>query len=101
MLPRSCCLLFFFGFNLPLLSNLGVNNTVAHAQSDGAYWDNYVQKRVPKRLWNKYQGAKKKQGVCVAKGIWSAVAYHKLSWDAAIQAAYNASSCHDLLSRYP
>ncbi|EOD92779.1 hypothetical protein Q9I_02786 [Enterococcus faecalis EnGen0074] len=34
------------------------------------------------------------------KGIWSAVAFHKLSWSAVIQAAYNASFCHSFYRQY-
>ena len=77
-----------------------VNFTTAYAQSDDGYQDNFAKSKVPKHLWNKYQQAKAKQCACIMKGIWSAVAFHKLSWSAAIQAAYNASSCHSFNRQY-
>lgn len=88
------------GVNIPFSSVVGVNSTTAYAQSDDGYWDNFAKSKVPKHLWNKYQQAKAKQGACIMKGIWSAVAFHKLSWSAAIQAAYNASSCHSFNRQY-
>ncbi|EMC2444983.1 hypothetical protein VB884_002627 [Enterococcus faecalis] len=88
------------GVNIPFSSVVGANSTTAYAQSDDGYWDNFAKSKVPKHLWNKYQQAKAKQGACIMKGIWSAVAFHKLSWSAAIQAAYNASSCHSFNRQY-
>lgn len=92
--------IFLSGSNIPFLSNLGMNSSVAYAQSDDGYWNNFAKSKVPKHLWNRYQQVKAKQGACIIKGIWSAVAFHKLSWNAAFQAAYNASSCHSFNRQY-
>lgn len=92
--------IFLSSINIPLLSSLGINSSVAYAQSDDGYWDNFAKSKVPKHLWNRYQQVKAKQGACIIKGIWSAEAFHKLSWNAAFQAAYNASSCHSFNKQY-
>ncbi|MFI3804029.1 hypothetical protein [Vagococcus fluvialis] len=85
-----------------LVLPLGITTTmvisppvVANAQSDGTgvYEEIYIWNNLPKKYRKQYQDLQQKHGKCVISAIYKAVAFKGLSWDAAIQAVYNAGSC--------
>ncbi|MBO0477965.1 hypothetical protein DOK76_12905 [Vagococcus sp. DIV0080] len=72
-----------------------VGNPVSvSAQSDGTgAYEEYIWNNIPKKYKKQYQDMQKKHGKCLASAIYKAVAFKGLTWEAALQAVYNAGSC--------
>lgn len=75
------------------------NPVVVDAQSDGTgyYEELYIWNHLPKSLKKQYDELQRKQGRCIIHAIYQAVAFKGLSWDAAIQALYNAGGSCSIL----